>query len=201
MWVPSIVWYSLICAFNPSPFSQNPKLSLESLQTRLPSIFTLPMNPWFFLWVQQITSPLWLLYHLDQQVINSVLKDIAGLLCPAALSFQQMLEWLNSSMRTRAYELEAMCGARQQNRIFKYSNCKRRSKKNVGLILDTSSHLTSKNEEKAEAFSVFLPQFTIVTASWTVRSLKLEDTDRVSSDFSIHGDQNCEGSILSAQSS
>lgn len=76
-----------------------------------------------------------------------------------------------------------MWGARQHNRIFKCSNCKRRSKENTGLILDAHSHLTSKDEEKVEAFSVFLPQFAIVMTSWAAWSLKLEDPDKLGSDF------------------
>ena len=39
--------------------------------------------------------------------------------------------------------------------FFKYINSKRRSKENIGQILDEDGHLTNRDEEKAEAFNAF----------------------------------------------
>lgn len=48
--------------------------------------------------------------------------------------------------------------------FFKYVNSKRSSKESIGVILVASGHLTSKEEEKAEAFNALYSQFlTVIT--------------------------------------
>lgn len=39
--------------------------------------------------------------------------------------------------------------------FFKYFNSKKRSKKNIGLILDVDGYLTGRPEKNAKAFDVF----------------------------------------------
>ena len=55
--------------------------------------------------------------------------------------------------------------------FLKYVNSKRRSKENIGPILVEDGHLTSRDEEKAEAFnSIFASAFSHTDRPWAAWS-------------------------------
>lgn len=69
--------------------------------------------------------------------------------------------------------------------FFKYVNKKRRPKENIGLILVEDGHLTSRNEEKAEAFNASVLK--INDRFWAACSSALEDHDCRNSDIPFVG--------------
>ncbi|GAB0209474.1 mitochondrial enolase superfamily member 1 [Grus japonensis] len=65
-----------------------------------------------------------------------------------------------------------------------YVNSKRRSRENIGLILDEDGHLTNRDEEKVEAFNTFFASvFNNTDRPWAAWSYELEDHERGNSDF------------------
>lgn len=70
--------------------------------------------------------------------------------------------------------------------FLEYINSKRRSKENIGLILDESTHLLNRAEVKAKVFNAFF-FFSLVFNSncrpWAAWSTELEDHDYGNCDF------------------
>jgi len=71
--------------------------------------------------------------------------------------------------------------------FLKYANSKRRSKENIGLTLVEDGHLTNRDEEKAEAYSVlfFASVFNNTDRPWANQFPELEDHRCGNSAFSF----------------
>ena len=68
--------------------------------------------------------------------------------------------------------------------FFKCVHSKRRSKENIGPILVEDGPLTTRDEEKAEAFKAFFASvFKNTGRPWAAQSPELEDYERGNSDF------------------